>query len=61
MGFLCVDLFVFCVVFWFVYGVLGSVWLWFGALSMLLKRTFYVVKSVCSAGYECDVRAAWAP
>jgi hypothetical protein len=32
----------------FVFGfvcVLGCVWLWFGALSMLLQATFNVVKS----------------
>jgi len=29
----------------FLYGVLGSVWFWFGALSMLPKVTFDVVKS----------------
>jgi hypothetical protein len=39
-----VDLFVFCALFWFLCGFSGSVWFWFGALSMLLKVTFYVVK-----------------
>lgn len=34
----------------FVFGfvcVLGCVWFWFGALSMLLLATFYVAKSDC--------------
>jgi len=33
---------VFWVLFWFLYGVLGSVWPWFSALSMLLSVTSYV-------------------
>jgi len=34
--------------FWFLIVVSGSVGGWFGALSLLLKATFYVVKSgVC--------------
>ncbi len=34
---------------------------WFGALSILSKVTFQVVKSGCSAGYECDYKVAGMP
>jgi len=37
-------MFVFWVVFWFLYGGFGSLRSVFGALSMLLKVTFNVVK-----------------